>query len=165
MEKLFNQITSALKKYSLSQEDKEDIAQNCMIYCFRSNSRDLPMSHVRQIVKTQTRLLFRPTYRKINLLMPDDMDYSSVVDANAMERMEDRVYLWEIKDVIMSIKTIPIIYREAISSYILEEYTFKEIGEKLQLNPDTIRYYMRSNINKIEALLDNDILTRVRLEV
>jgi len=165
MDKLFKQINMALKKYNLLTEDKEDVAQNCMIYCSQNNIKDMPTSHVRQLVKTQVRLFLRPTYRKINLLMPEGIDYTNVLDTEAVSRVENKMLLKQIEDNIMDIKVIPFAYRQAIAYYILDDYTFKEAAEKLGLNQDKIRYYLRSNMNKLVDLLSNDELSKVRQEL
>jgi len=97
--------------------------------------------------------------------MPEDMDYSSVIDNNALDSMENKVQDSQIEKVIMDIKVIPFVYRKAIAYYILEEYTFKEAAEKLNLNSDKIRYYLRTNASKIESLLTGNLLSKVKSEV
>lgn len=165
MENLFKQINSALKKYTLGSEDKEDIAQNCMMYCSKNGVTELPASHVKQLVKTQIRLFLRPTYRKINLLMPEGIDYTNVLDNSAVSRIENNILIKQIEKSIMNIKVIPFVYRQAIVYYILEEYTFKEVGEKLGLNEDKIRYYLRSNMDKLEVMLDTELLLKAKQEL
>jgi hypothetical protein len=154
MEKLLKDIRTASKKYyTLAEQDRDDVIQNSLMYCYLHNVTDLPMSYVKQLVKTQVLQLLRPSYFKINLLT--DSGELKDFGTSLTEKLEDSIYAKDIFKCVMKVSNIPENYRRGVAVYLSTDGTYEEVAESLSLDKETIRHYLSHNKDSIlKALTD-----------
>lgn len=158
MDKLLTDIRKSIKKYySLPEQDRDDVVQNCMVYCFQRNIRELPMSYVKQLVKTQVLQLLRPSYFKINLLTDNgmmDIKDSGLLN-EASSSLEDGIFTKQVYKCVMKVSNIPENYRHGVAKYLSTDNTYSEVADSLSLDKETIRHYLDHNKDSIiKALTD-----------
>jgi hypothetical protein len=145
MEKLLKDIRSAIGRYNLPYQDKEDIIQNSLIYCYSKNLETLPMSYIKQLVHTQVLQFLRPSYFKINLLSETGL----LEMAFTNDSIDDSLFEGQVTKALMKVTVIPVEYRPAIADYILSGDTFNEVAERKNLKSDSIRHYFNHYKNHI----------------
>ena len=140
-------------RYAKNKEDAEDMLQEGFIKVFLQihqyrNEGSLEGWIRRVIVHTCINIL------KKNRKFSDCVDISYA--ANVQIRAENIPSIIQAKEIVESIRTLPIGYRTVLNLYAIEGYSHKEIGKMLEIEEST----SRSQYTRAKSMLEDILIKR-----
>jgi len=151
-------MLSVCYRYAKSREDAEDMLQEGFIKVFTQihqfQNRGALEGWIRRIiVHTCINNL------KKNKKFSDSVD---IIHASSISLREDNIpSILQAKQVVESIRLLPLGYRTVLNLYAIEGYSHKEIAEILDIEESTSRsQYTRAKAMLEEILVKKNILTR-----
>jgi RNA polymerase sigma-70 factor, ECF subfamily len=140
---LMNQYESAVKKlaysYMKDSEMAKDISQEVFFTCFKQihtiRGDSIKAWIFRITINKCLDVLRKNTYKQ------SLTSYSLFENLPSMERTPECIVVikFTTKKLLNSINELPVIYREVLKLFYLEELCIKEISSKLGLNSDTVK--------------------------
>lgn len=150
-------MLSVCYRYAKTREDAEDMLQEGFIKVFTQihqyeNRGSLEGWILRIVVHTCINHIKK--YKKFN-------DHVDIADAvNITVREESITGLIQAKQIIESIRSLPIGYRTVLNLYAIEGYSHREIGDMLDIEESTSRsQYTRAKNMLEEMLLKRNIIS------
>jgi RNA polymerase sigma-70 factor (ECF subfamily) len=143
-------MLSVCYRYAKSREDAEDMLQEGFVKVFLQINRyehrgSLEGWILRVIVHTCINHLKK--YKKFNDVV--DLAYAS----NLIIREENIPGIVQAKQIVESIRALPIGYRTVLNLYAIEGYSHKEIGSMLEIEESTSRSQYTRAKNLLEEIL------------
>ncbi len=143
-------MLSVCYRYAKSREDAEDMLQEGFVKIFLQINRyehrgSLEGWILRVIVHTCINHLKK--YKKFNDVV--DLAYAS----NLVIREDNILGIVQAKQIVESIRALPIGYRTVLNLYAIEGYSHKEIGAMLEIEESTSRSQYTRAKNLLEEIL------------
>lgn len=151
-------MLSVCYRYAKSREDAEDMLQEGFIKVFTQihqfQNRGALEGWIRRII-VHTCINNLKKNRKFS----DSVD---IIHASSISLREDNIpSILQAKQVVESIRLLPLGYRTVLNLYAIEGYSHKEIAEILDIEESTSRsQYTRAKAMLEEILVKKNILTR-----
>lgn len=146
-------------RFAKNREDAEDMLQEGFIKVYTQiaqfrNEGSLEGWIRRIVVHTCINILKR------NKKFAETMDIADVAD-QIMVREDPAGSLFEVRQIVETIRTLPLGYRTVLNLYAIEGYSHKEIGTMLDIGESTSRsQYTRAKAMLEELLLNKQIIRK-----
>lgn len=152
-------VYSIVKRYLYNEEEYKDVIQEIFARVFLSIDTFDPGKGefrfwLRRIAINQCIQVYRRQKKDFNTV-----DIENAADISA--EMEDEALALSKEEIVALLNKMPDGYREVFMLVIIDEYSHKEVGEKLGISPET----SRSQLHRAKGWLKNNLSTKTLKEL